>query len=205
MNLGIVVRVLIVTSLMFSCVVLFGQSDFSAEIVNHEQKSPQTTKIFVTKDKMRIEGLHEGRSGTVIWDFDSGILDVIMPAQKMYMEIPQQQGMQGGFRLFRTHDVEDACGGWRQMAEKPGGSCRKVGHETVNGRTTVKYEGTSAAGDTGAFWIDTSLAFPLKWEDKGGGGELQNIQEGAQPASLFAIPAGYQKMDMGSMMQRGHQ
>jgi len=31
---------------------------------------------------------------------------------------------------------------------------------------------------------------------------MRNIQEGAQPASLFEIPAGYTKMDMGSMMQQ---
>ena len=39
-------------------------------------------------------------------------------------------------------------------------------------------------------------------EGENGGGELRNIQEGTQPASLFAIPAGYTKMDMGGMMQR---
>jgi hypothetical protein len=36
----------------------------------------------------------------------------------------------------------------------------------------------------------------------GGGIELTNIKEGAQPASLFAIPAGYTRFDMGAMMQR---
>ena len=37
---------------------------------------------------------------------------------------------------------------------------------------------------------------------KNGSGEMQNIKEGPQPASLFEIPAGYTKMDMGGMMQK---
>jgi hypothetical protein len=36
----------------------------------------------------------------------------------------------------------------------------------------------------------------------GGGIELRNIQEGSQPSSLFEVPAGYMKMDMGAMMQQ---
>jgi hypothetical protein len=32
---------------------------------------------------------------------------------------------------------------------------------------------------------------------------LTNIQEGEPAASLFQIPAGYTKMDMGNMMQMG--
>src|ERR1017187_4794766 len=38
-----------------------------------------------------------------------------------------------------------------------GGTCRKVGNDTVNGRSTVKYEGTNANGDSSTFWIDPKL------------------------------------------------
>jgi hypothetical protein len=41
----------------------------------------------------------------------------------------------------------------------------------------------------------------VKWETKNSSGELRNIQEGPQPASLFEVPAGFTKMDMGGMMQ----
>ena len=50
-------------------------------------------------------------------------------------------------------------------------------------------------------WIDQKLHFPIK--NVGAGGdtwELQNLKEGSQDASLFEIPAGYRKMDMGGMM-----
>ena len=57
----------------------------------------------------------------------------------------------------------------------------------------------SAEGETSQFRIDPKLAFPVKWQAKNGGGELMNIQEGAQPASLFEVPAGFQKLDMGGI------
>jgi hypothetical protein len=42
----------------------------------------------------------------------------------------------------------------------------------------------------------------VKWQGKSSSGELRDIQEGAQPASLFEVPAGFTKFDMGSMMQQ---
>jgi len=51
-------------------------------------------------------------------------------------------------------------------------------------------------------WLDPKLRFPVKWEGKNGSGELRNIQEGSQPSSLFEIPSGYTKFDMGAMMKQ---
>ena len=51
-------------------------------------------------------------------------------------------------------------------------------------------------------WIDRKLRFLVKTESaKGRGMELRNIQEGPQQASLFEIPAGYKKIEMGDMMK----
>jgi outer membrane lipoprotein-sorting protein len=66
----------------------------------------------------------------------------------------------------------------------------------------VKYEATNANGDVNHFWLDPKLRFPVKWQTKSSNGELRNIQEGAQPASLFEVPAGFTKMDMGGMMMQ---
>ncbi len=78
-----------------------------------------------------------------------------------------------------------------------------MGNEQVNGRSTVKYEGTDSKGEKGSVWLDSKVRFPIKWQGKDGSGELQNIQEGPQPASLFEIPAGYNKFEMPQgMMQR---
>jgi len=42
----------------------------------------------------------------------------------------------------------------------------------------------------------------IKTDHGSGSFELRNIQEGSQPASLFEVPVGYTKFDIGSMMQR---
>ncbi len=52
-------------------------------------------------------------------------------------------------------------------------------------------------------WIDKKLHVPIKsLHADGTSWELQNLKEGAQPATLFEIPSGYQKFDMGGMMGR---
>jgi len=119
----------------------------------------------------------------------------------MYIESASGQGpgSRRSFTFFRAADPENACDEWRKIAATHNGSCHKIGDETVNGRTTVKYEGTSDDGNAGSVWIDTKLHFPVKWQGKNGAGELRNIEEGAQPSSLFVVPAGYQKMDLGKM------
>jgi hypothetical protein len=80
-----------------------------------------------------------------------------------------------------------------------------VGTDTVNGRSAVEYEATNSSGDVTRVWLDAKVRFPLKWQGKNNSGELRNLQEGSQPASLFEAPAGYTKMDMGAMMQQRQQ
>jgi len=183
-------------------VAAFAQEDFSADIVNHRDSANQNhAKIYVTKNKWRIEGFGEGRmgsSGAAIIDLTTQQNTVVMPERKMYMQFPMGQGP-AGQRLtsfYRARDVDDACSDWLKLSYNKGGTCRKVGSDTVNGRSTVKYEGTNSKGETGTIWLDKKIAFPVKWEGKNGGGELQNIKEGPQPASLFEIPSDYQKFQM---------
>lgn len=183
------------------------QADFSAEIVDLQKAgSPAQAKIYFTKDKIRVEPQgNSSRGGAVIINLASHTTLVLMAQQHMYMDMPMQmqaQRMSYASAFFQTGDVENACGDWQKTANAQGATCHKVGNETINGRNTVKYEATSANGDVSHFWLDPKLRFPLKWQGKNSDGELRNIQEGAQPASLFEIPAGFNKMDMGGMMQQ---
>jgi hypothetical protein len=187
---------------------LMAQADFSAEIVDLQKPgAPSQAKMYLTKDKLRVEptngGPHGG--GAVIINFATQSTTVLMAQQHMYMEMPMQaqgQRMAYASAFFQTGDVENACGDWQKMARNQGSTCHKVGSETVSGRSTVKYEATNASGDVSHFWLDPKLRFPVKWQGKNSDGELRNIQEGAQPAILFEIPAGFNKMDMGGMMQQ---
>jgi outer membrane lipoprotein-sorting protein len=184
--------------------VALAQTEFSAEIVDTQKPGTQA-KIYMAKDKMRVEPADKNQRGmgAFIMNLTTQTSTVLMDQQHMYMELPAQTAAQRNpYKFFRTADAENACSDWLQLSWNKGGTCHKVGNETVNGRSTVKYEDTNANGEAGTIWVDPKLRFPVKWQGKNGSGELRNIQEGSQPASLFEIPAGYIKFDMGSMMQR---
>jgi hypothetical protein len=181
------------------------QTEFSADIVDLQKPgTPTQAKIYFAKDKMRIESqTASAHGGAMIINYATQTGDVLMAQQHMYMEMPmeaQTQRMGYAAAFFQTGDVENACGDWQKMGHESS-TCHKVGSDIVNGRSTVKYETTNASGDVSHFWLDPKLRFPVKWEGKNTAGELRNIQEGAQPASLFEIPAGFTKMDLGGMMQ----
>jgi hypothetical protein len=187
---------------------VLAQTEFSAEIVNtQKQDSATQAKIYFAKDKMRVESQdHNPRGGgAFIMNFTTQTSLVLMDQMHMYMEMPAQSQSPRAMTysyFFRTGDVENACGDWLGLARNRSGSCHKVGNETVNGRSTVKYEATNASGEASTFWLDPKLRFPVKWQGKNSSGELRNIQEGSQPSSLFEVPSGYTKMDMGGMMQQ---
>ena len=197
--------------LFVSSQVALAQTEFSAEVVNYKAAGTEVVmKLYFGKDKIRFEPMEKAREdqGVGIVNLATRTVTVIMPQRHMYMELPAQaSGQRLMYDFFRTGDVENACSDWAKLPHNQGGSCHKVGHEMVNGRDAVKYEGTNSKGDSGYFWIDPKLRFPLKWQEEKdkSGGEMKNIQEGSQPASLFEIPAGYTKFDMGGMMQQHQQ
>jgi len=198
-----VIRLALVFALL-ATTELWAQEDFSADIVNTKDSGNQShAKIYVTKDKWRIEGLGEGRMGSaIITNLATRMSDVLIPDRKMYMEFPQGQGPAGQrlWSFYQARNIDDACSDWLKLPYNQGGTCKKIGSDTVNGRSAVKYEGTNSKGETGSVWLDKKIAFPIKWEGKNGGGELQNIKEGSQPSSLFEVPSDYQKFQMPSGM-----
>jgi hypothetical protein len=79
-------------------------------------------------------------------------------------------------------------------------ACKKLSEETVNGRQTVKWEMSVAMGGQSTtlyLWVDPNLRCIVKEQALQSTVEFQNIREGPQPASLFALPAGYQMRDVG--------
>jgi len=187
--------------------VALAQTEFSADVVDTQKSgTPTLAKIYFAKDRMRIEWEdRSGKSGgAFIENFAAQTVTVLMPQRQMYTEVPAQAQNQRMYGFFAAGDAENACGDWQKMMQNQGRSCHRVGSDTVNGRRTIKYEGTSTDGDTSTFWLDPKLRFPVKWEGKNGG-ELRNIQEGAQPANLFEVPAGYTRFDMGAMMKQHQQ
>ena len=200
------IRVSCFVALLILANFAFAQTEFSADVVNNERGDKGPTKVYFGKDKMCFDVKDDSEArggGAVIFDLSKESWTVLMAKQHVYMEMPSKMmENRGMFAFFKSGDVENACSDWLKLERNKNGTCHKVGSETVNGRNTVKYEGTNASGETSSVWLDSKLRFPVKWQGKNNGGEMRNIQEGPQPASLFEIPAGYTKMDMGNMMQR---
>lgn len=142
---------------------------------------------------MNMESQGQKISSLAKWDSD--VIVTLMHDQKMYMEIPPEQS---GWEEYESR----ACMGYENG--------EKLGSETINGRGTEKWhctgqtmvpEGEKAVDAT--VWYDPELKFGIKSvEDNGSIFEIRGVQIGAQDASMFKIPPGYQKLDMNAMMQQ---
>jgi hypothetical protein len=197
---------------LLTCATAWTQTDFSADIVSLSATTNTFhTQIFSTKDKLRFQ--QEVKSGRVdsimIVNLAKRTSVVLIPQQKQYIDSNKPQIPGQGVTFFQAKNVEDACGEWEKLISLSEASvddddeaprkpavkhkCQKVGHETINGRDTVKYDDAAEKGDTSSLWFDVKLHFPIRWKNAVGTGELRNIQEEPQPADLFAIPPGYTK------------
>ncbi len=185
--------------------------DFSADVVN-AKGNEGIKKVYSTKDKARFdfEGQNQamGPIAAIVDDTQHKFV-LVFTQRRMFMDSwPDIMKKPTIIQFWHVQDVNDACPQWKKLAEqmdtdKNWGSCTKIGSDTVNGRSTVEYEGVSNKGEKSHIWVDTKLHCVIKMDGGTGGGiELRNIQVGSQPASLFEIPAGYTKFDMGAMMQR---
>jgi hypothetical protein len=183
--------------------------EFSADIVNLKESKMNMTKVYVGKDKVRVEtGARPGSygPGAFIIDEAQNRRIGLLTEQHMYIEAPPTMTAPIA-QFWRVSDVNDACPQWKKAAEhmktsNKFGTCTKIGSDSVDGRSAVKYQGTSTDGKTSYIWVDTKLHYVVKEEGDNRGLELRNIQEGTQPASLFEVPSGYTKFDMGGMMQQ---
>lgn len=184
--------------------------DFSADVVSQRSDNVGMKKVYATRNKLRFEMQGENpRMGpsAIVFDDTKHTYTIIMAERHMYMDAPMTITKRLLTHFWRVDDPNDACPEWKKTAEEAGsdedwGSCTKIGSDTLNGRDAVKYEGVSKKGEKSHIWVDSKLRCVVKTDEGAGGFELRNIQEGSQPASLFEIPSGYTKFDMGSMMRQ---
>lgn len=191
---------------------LRGVSDFSAEIVQTTRGDarPTITRVYVHGTRMRmIDATPDQKNdgSYMLIDYAKRSFFSVMPAQKIYIDMSEALLSQAGellYRFFHPRNPEDACSDWQQLlkTQHTTATCKKLGADTLNGRSTVKYEGVDSDSNRGFLWVDTKLGFLIKEQDKDSVTVWQNIQEESQPESLFVIPAGYQKTDMQHMMEQ---
>ena len=161
-----------------------------------------TGKMYFGSGHMRMDMQGGPRGGAIIiTDFKSQITDILMPEQHMYME--HKAGEMAGRRPGMTPDIKPLRDPSNPCAGEDGTTCKKVGVEEVNGRTCDHWQVTDKKGKVSNVWVDQKLHFPIKTVSEDSTWQLSNIKEGEPSPSLFQIPAGYTKMDMGGMMQMG--
>ena len=123
--------------------------------------------------------------------------------QRIYLDVKQSSPLT---RIFIPLAPGDACRQWQAAARVAGAAdqaCRRLGPDTVGGRHSIKYEAVSPEGRRSYRWVDDALNFVTRIEEVGGDTvALADIEQGAPPAALFAVPVGYGKFDPQQLIER---
>jgi hypothetical protein len=157
--------------------------DFSATAIHKAGAFESKDSIHYSAGKLRIE--HGNGFGVTILDLTTQTQCILM-VNHTYLVLPMDDEL---FRRYiaRTADMSGA---------------RKVGKERIDGLDTTKYAfGEDGALDAaGSYWLTkTGIMVRREYEDGVFGHNLHHLEVlkhitfVKQPASLFAIPAGYSK------------
>ncbi len=165
-------------------------AEYSADRLIESERGPMTQKVHHAGLKERSETQMAGMQSVMIIRGDKKTAYMLMPAQKMYMEM----------------DFTKA----REQSGTPGEAAEitKEGTETVEGLATTKYKLVTADKKAAGFmWFtDDGIAVKMDLLSRESAKKsrmtmtLKNLQVGDQDDSLFEVPAGYTKMPgMGNM------
>jgi hypothetical protein len=170
-------------------------AEYSAdETIQTDERTIQQ-KVFVTPTMERKELLTGAGDGAIqIFRYDSNVMWMVMPSQKMYMEHSMAGGPPKGNDPSQW-TYEDTA----------------MGEESLNGMRVTKYKTIATSTDGkkyGGFSWRTKEGINLKQdllykegnEKKRMLTELSNVKIGTQDPKLFEIPDGFTKLDMGGMM-----
>jgi Domain of unknown function (DUF4412) len=171
------------------------QVEYSADSTIQNEDGTIQQHVYVTPTKERKEMLTgAGDGGIQIFRYDTKVMWMLMPSEKMYME-NSIMGGQGRGNDPSQWTYEDTA----------------MGEETLNGTKVTKYKTIATSTDGkkfGGFSWRTKEGINLKQDllYKEGNDkkrmltELSNLRVGRQDPTLFEIPEGFTKLDMGGMM-----
>ena len=166
-------------------------AQYSAIMHMSTERGDVEAKIFVIPGMKRME-MHDA---TQIIRFDKGVMWVLMPKQRMYMENPIPAAPGGGDNL--------------KYLEK-----KKLGKETVNGISTTKYktvaedpqgnrlEGFSWLTDDGIL-VKNDMQLEAEGRKMQVKTEISDLKVGQQDPALFEVPQGFSKFAMPAGMPAG--
>jgi len=152
--------------------------EFSADVVSKAQGKITQAKIFVSKNKVRLET----PEAISISRLDKKVVYLLMPNEKMYMQIPLEVN-----NLVVAQEKTDL-----EIERK------FLGKENINGKSADKYRIVYLLNnkrESIITWISSDTKLPLKTISEDGlwSQEFKNIKVEKQPDYLFEIPSGYQE------------
>jgi hypothetical protein len=158
-------------------------AEFSAKMMVKDGAKVMPGRIYVQDGMMRQEFIDErGQTITMVRP-DKKVIWVIIPQERVYMEMPLKTCLPGQFIQIPPQAV----------ARHP------VGHERLEGYNTEKIQ-VSVPGAAGVeiqtFWVAKKLGLPIKMEcrTRHFSLEYQSIKEGKVPERLFNLPVGLKKL-----------
>jgi len=166
-------------------------AQFSADMITTESGVTKTTKFYSENPFYRMDIEEQGQEGYVIVDRNEGVTRVVMPAEKMFMEM-SSTGMQS-----MSNDVFQSIEKQKEQYET-----NLVGTETINGYDCEIYEVVIDGNVVSKYWQAPDIEYPIKVISGANNDmvmELKNIVKGDVDDSMFQIPDGYTKMDMPGM------
>jgi hypothetical protein len=165
---------------------------FSADLMLTRPGHPAVQgRLYSGGDRWRLDIASQGREGGMIFNLQSHTVYVLVPLQKLYMEVRDSGTGAGPLSLpdIRPADPSNPC------ASALWTNCRKLGSEVINGRTCDNWQFNTGM-TTRVGCLDQRIRVFIRTTGADGRvAELRNIREKAQPQSLFEIPAGYHKME----------
>jgi hypothetical protein len=182
--------ILMITALILS-ISYKGLAQYSADMEVTQKGETKVMKLFVEQPYYRMDISEDGQDMYIIVNNKDNTTLMIMPEQKMYMEM-STAGMQSPQDdIFKQIE--------KQRSEY---ETKVVGKEIVNGYECDKYEIRDKGKLISTFWQSPKFEFPIKAITEDGEKttmELKNIKEGEVDAKLFKVPSGFTKMQMPSL------
>lgn len=178
------------------CVTTAAQAvEYSAVSVAHNsQGQSRSRKIYFSNGLIRVE--MEGAPAYEILDAKKLTGSFIVPGKKLCVVQPAVMAQQN----ISAYSVgASPCS--KIMATGGIVNCKRLGTDQLDGRPAEKWEliqVVQGQSYTSTVWVDRLLDAIVKAQSPRGTFEMQNVHIGPQPASLFAVPAGYTTKNMGA-------
>jgi hypothetical protein len=205
------ITALILTS---ATVALAQKAEFSADMrLLDGTGRTEVVKLYVGNQRARLDrattAAESNGINSLIIDFYHQMLFLLVPQAKVYLRIAGSAGTpfyQAAW-MFRPASPDQPCSQWVAEADRRRITlrCQRAGEDSVDGRTTQKWEATSPQGAHGYLSYDANLNFVVRVmrtskEGVQSGYELQNIKQGTQPPGLFDPYADYHEFSINRLL-----